>query len=189
MLLSRKGDHYEKHQSRDVDLFNQITSLSQLRDDQEHQSIIERNFFRKTASKYTEIFHNGSFKGVQVVSNCEEVLEQAANFSMNPSKDFSTSLSEDSLKVHDLTIIFVKNDPSLLEHSLTTLSVSEHSKSALTYVALSSLLISLKLLTPQHCNPLLASIVPPQTYLTVASDTLSLEDINTSEGILWVEHD
>lgn len=56
----------------DVEVFNQISSLSQLsQEDPGDQSIIERNFFKKTAERFTDLFHNGSFKGVTLISNCD----------------------------------------------------------------------------------------------------------------------
>ena len=67
----------------DTQLFNAVTSISQLTNESltkpseaETQSIIERNFFKREASTFDELFHNGAFskgKGVQVVTNCDSV--------------------------------------------------------------------------------------------------------------------
>jgi hypothetical protein len=43
---------------------------------------------------------------------------------------------------------------------------------------------------PQHGNPLLASVTPPQTYLHVGSEYLDFErDINSEAAVILVESD
>lgn len=67
----------------DKHIFNAITSISQLDSEKEMgegmdeaQSIIEKSFFKRTASSFDDLFHNGAFskgKGIQVITNCDEV--------------------------------------------------------------------------------------------------------------------
>ena len=100
---------------------------------------------------------------------------------MSPSKDYQAAISEASIDSHDLTILYLKDLPSSeVESVLMSLTHYESIHSPLLkYVAISQIDIKKEHLQPQHGNPLLAALVPPQTYLNIGSETLSFEhDIN-----------
>jgi hypothetical protein len=79
LVMRKSAGHGE------LSLFNAVTSISQLDSEQEGsdkklevapQSIIEKSFFKREASSFDALFHNGAFskgKGVQVLTNSEEV--------------------------------------------------------------------------------------------------------------------
>ncbi len=113
LLVLRKGEYHE------VDVFNAVTSIAQLdgenkynkgKESEENESVIEKNFFKKKVDNFSQMFHNGAIK-VEVITNSDQVMEQAQKYKMNPKK-----YSDDLIPfTQELTIIFLK-DPS--EHSL-----------------------------------------------------------------------
>lgn len=112
---------------REVELFKRITGLSWLVPESgagDSESIIERNFFKKHVKTFNEMFHNGGFKNVQVISNNEEVLKYAASFSMNSSTDFTLTF----VPTHDLSIYHITNDAPLFHATLA--SLSQHTASS-----------------------------------------------------------
>ncbi len=83
---------------------------------QDEQSVIERNFFKRELIKghFDELFHNGAFSkgaGLQVLSNCDEVIQQAERYKMNPVK-LVDSFDSKSLNSAELSIIYLKNATS-----------------------------------------------------------------------------
>ncbi|TNV80174.1 hypothetical protein FGO68_gene10961 [Halteria grandinella] len=186
LLVLRKAQ--EEGCDKEVELFKRITGLSWLAPESgagDSESIIERNFFKKHVKTFNEMFHNGGFKNVQVISNNEEVLKYAASFSMNPSSDFTLS----TLPTHELSIFHITNDASLFQATLASLHTASSKEQLLQYLALYPLPITEGLLKPKVENTLLQGLTPPQTYLTIGSQTLTEVDINQNQGVLLIECD
>ena len=170
-----------------MQVFKDLTSLAQLSDDVSHQTVIEKSFFRRTAHKFNDIFHNGGFKKVQVHSNSAEVLQEAEVYGLGPRKKVEETLSQ--VKEHDLTIVMLieplSEDIEKVLSALNSIDIPW-----LKYVALSNFPICRDMLIPQHGNPLLAGLVPPQTYLHIASENLDLDkDIKIESAVLLIESD
>ena len=119
-LLVLRNAESQPQSVKDLFLFNSITSISQLNGEgpnekfaKDEQSVIERNFFKRELTKghFDELFHNGAFSkgaGLQVISNCEKVLEQAEKYKMGPVK-LVEAFDNKSLDSAELTIIYLKN--------------------------------------------------------------------------------
>ncbi len=58
------------------------------------------------------------------------------------------------------------------------------------FMAIHPFLIRKEHLEPKHENPLLDSLIPPQTYLQLGSNKLDIDiDINLKKSVLLIEHD
>ena len=185
LLVMRKREGV----SHELDFFSQVSGLSATQTDTAStQSIIEKNFFKKGASKFAELFHNGSFKSVQLFTQSDEISGFAEGYGINVSRE--TPSSEHFLK-NDLTLVHLRCTEGWdgVDALVTKIHQFQEETPTLFYMAISAVPITSKHLTPQHKNPLLASITPPQTYLHVASEYLKFDDVNKAFAVLLIEND
>ena len=90
----------------------------------------------------------------------------------------------------ELTLIYLNNPSDEVLDKIIT-SWASHPEPLLKYVLLHPFKITKAHLLPVVSNPLVAQLVPPQTYLTFGSqDQLDIDsDIECEQAILLVEHD
>lgn len=95
-----------------------------------------------------------------------------------------------SLKLEaELNLIYLK-DPTNDNVDQVISSWDKHPEPLLKYVIHYPLNISRSFLIPKAPNPLLASLIPAQTYLSFGSQTYDLDkDIDSHHAVLVVEHD
>ncbi len=104
---------------------------------------------------------------MQVLSNADKILEQAEKYKMNPKK-IEEAIESSIFGKAELSIIYLqKADSSHVEDVLSKIAEYEakNNEKLLKFLALHPFNIKKEHLLPVNENPILESLIPPQTYL------------------------
>eukprot|EP00347_Sterkiella_histriomuscorum_P007323 403349390 len=216
LLVLRKDITEQQDESqKQIELFNALTCLSQIegplmqqerelnnnfqsneetKQPSQHQSVIEKNFFKLELvdNKYENMFHNGGLTSMIVVSNSQVILSQAQKYNISTQEFEEENLqtlveSSQSLKF----IYLVDPIPSLVDKILTSFQSQEalSKQQLLKYVGIYPQPIKRHHILPKRYE-FIDDIIPKQTYLSVGSMNLDLEkDIAQDQAILLIECD
>lgn len=95
--------------------------------------------------KFTDLFHNGSFKGVQLFSSSPEVLEQGERYAFKIAKDLESTISTEQLLANEVTFVHITQCEQDIEGTLSRVHMFQEQNPCLVYLAICPVAI-----TPKH---------------------------------------